>query len=278
MKFTYSLFLFLFLVYTYHVCAYNSINPQQQEDAVEITDNILEDSSAYITYDEGYEAISNVSDEQEDSLNNSITPPVTDTYFSDSIIESRLNKSRFNELMRKFDYSENPYNKPNGAPIKNTTYNYNRYLKYILVFIAIATFITLLFLLLKDQKIRSRIQVVHQQDLTVVFDKETGETDFERLLAKALSEQNYRVCIRARYLIILKTLSDLKFIKWQKDKTNDDYLQETKNRTWYKKLKTATFTFEKVWYGDWPVSVDSYRLLDSFFTELNEEIRKEGNT
>jgi len=279
MKFKSLLILLFNLVHMQNSYAQNGNNSLlPEEDAVEITDSMLADTLTKVTY-EGYGDSSVEYSDEEVYFEKPAGTPLVDNYFSDTTTESRLNKSRFDQLMRKFDYAENPYKKKEKKkvekPVKDSDWIGRKYIKYALFILAIATLFVLIYLLFREQKFKSRISLLSQDNLPIVFDKDTGETDFERMLDKAINEGNYRMCIRAQYLIVLRTLSDLKFIEWKKDKTNHDYLQETKHRSWNKNFKTATYTFEKVWYGDWPLNSASYSLMEPLFAELNVEIRKE---
>lgn len=278
MKFKSLLFLLFNFIYMHNSYAQNGNNSLlPDEDAVELTDSMLADTLTEVTYEE-YDGNSDESAEEEKYFEKPAGTPSVDNYFSDTLTESSLNKNSFDQLMRKFDYAENPYKKKEKRkvekPLKDSDWIGRKYIKYALLIIAIATLFVLVYLLLREQKLKSRVNLLSQDNLPIVFDKDTGETDFERMLDKAMSEGNYRMCIRAQYLIVLSALSDLKFIEWKKDKTNHDYLQETKHHNWNKNFKTATYTFEKVWYGDWPLNSATYSLMESFFTELNAEIRK----
>ncbi|NNE55229.1 MAG: DUF4129 domain-containing protein [Flavobacteriales bacterium] len=105
------------------------------------------------------------------------------------------------------------------------------------------------------------------------LEKNLHETDLERFLKIALKAEDYRSAVRIYYLTAIKRLSQLKWIDWQLDKTNYDYVRELREHEAHGEFRSLTHTFELIWYGEAPVSEKEYSLLsphfDGFIQQLN---------
>jgi hypothetical protein len=107
----------------------------------------------------------------------------------------------------------------------------------------------------------------------VLPDEKTGGTDFIALADKALQEGDLRMCVRYRYLCILKELDEIAFIHWHKDKTNRDYLREIQDPAIRSQFQVQTLVFDYVWYGKFPLSNDQFQSIQSDFQRLIESIQ-----
>lgn len=88
------------------------------------------------------------------------------------------------------------------------------------------------------------------------------ETDLERFLREALAQGNYPLAIRLYYLQIIKSLSEKNAIKWSREKTNRDYLREMRGHSLAEQFREATRIFERIWYGNQPLSAEGYAALE----------------
>ncbi|SMC53393.1 hypothetical protein [Moheibacter sediminis] len=109
---------------------------------------------------------------------------------------------------------------------------------------------------------------------------ETGEEDleqiqnnnFEFLINKAKSEQDYRKAIRYYYLWVLQRLTDRNLIKWHKDKTDFEYLQELKNHTLKEDFYNNTYIYDHTWYGNFNLNSKEFELAESIFQRTLNKI------
>lgn len=90
-------------------------------------------------------------------------------------------------------------------------------------------------------------------------------SELEKMLKIALDEQNYRVSIRIRYLLLLQKLDERRFIHWKPFKTNLEYSMELPtplDQTFFELYPLI----DGVWFGKWKTSAqhDQYiaRLID----------------
>ena len=96
--------------------------------------------------------------------------------------------------------------------------------------------------------------VIRAEDGTEItlanLDEYIQETDLQRFLREALEKGNYSQAVRIYYLQVIKDLSKKEAILWRKEKTNRDYIREMRNHPLSTDFRTATRTYEAVWYGN----------------------------
>lgn len=107
----------------------------------------------------------------------------------------------------------------------------------------------------------------------VYEDEDINDTDLESLLQKAIADKNTRLAIRYSYLILLKKLSDKKIIKYDKDKTNSDYLFEIEDANQRNQFSYVSYIYTYVWYGEFDLSEEDFIKIqekyNSFFKTIN---------
>ena len=99
------------------------------------------------------------------------------------------------------------------------------------------------------------------------------ELDLEILLNKAVSEQNWTMAIRLRFLMVLKKLIDQEHISWHKDLTNRQIAWQIRPLKSRNDFFDLVGYFEKVWYGDVQVTSEYYQKVSPKFQEYKETIR-----
>ncbi len=100
------------------------------------------------------------------------------------------------------------------------------------------------------------------------------ESDFDRFLRMALENNDYRSGVRILFLRSLQGLHLKELIRWKKDKTNNDFLNEMRPHSSYKQFRNLTLAFEIVWYGDTAITEEQFtfiqREFNSFDVLINE--------
>lgn len=94
------------------------------------------------------------------------------------------------------------------------------------------------------------------------------QIDFDKLIKKALKDENYRLATRYLYLKSLKSLANKKLIEWHYDKTNSDYLLEIKDHQTKSLFKRVSYIYDYVWYGEFPIDKDSFNKNLADFNQL----------
>lgn len=94
------------------------------------------------------------------------------------------------------------------------------------------------------------------------------QVDFDKLIKKALKNNNYRLATRYMYLKTLKVLASKKTIEWHYDKTNTDYLNEIKDSRLKSLFKRVSYIYDYVWYGEFPIDELSFNKNKEDFNQL----------
>lgn len=94
------------------------------------------------------------------------------------------------------------------------------------------------------------------------------ESDLERFLREALVAANYPLAIRLYYLQVIKQFSESGAIRWSREKTNRDYLRETRAHRAATEFRATTRIYERVWYGNQPIDAKAFQELEPEFKNL----------
>lgn len=98
------------------------------------------------------------------------------------------------------------------------------------------------------------------------------ETDLERFLREALAMGNYNQAVRIYYLQVIKDLSQKEAIVWSREKTNRDYLREMRSHPLNADFRSATLTYEEVWYGNLALDRNIYEGIEGRMKYLLQRI------
>lgn len=119
------------------------------------------------------------------------------------------------------------------------------------------------------QQPRSRIIARDGVEITAAnLDQYLHETDLDYFLRDALAKGNYALAVRLYYLQAIKQLSEKGAIQWSREKTNRDYMREMRSHPLSESFRTATRTFEQVWYGNQGLTQNSFAQIEPTFKNL----------
>ena len=93
--------------------------------------------------------------------------------------------------------------------------------------------------------------------------------DFEREIAQAQQDGDYRRGIRLLYIYTLKKLTDRQLIRWRPGKTNHDYQAELRNTPWQDAFEQLSYYYEYAWYGNFPADEAMYRRVEQLFHQVD---------
>ena len=116
-------------------------------------------------------------------------------------------------------------------------------------------------------------KVIDPETLNILEDieKNIHDVPLEQLLNKVLEAGDYKMAIRIHYLIIIKKLSDINWIRWKKHKTNLEYrLEMRKQNDAYDVFSDLTNIFEGIWYGEMDINKKDYNLLAGQFRQFTK--------
>lgn len=97
--------------------------------------------------------------------------------------------------------------------------------------------------------------------------------DLHSLIKQAVLEENYRFAVRYQYLLSLKLLDEHRFIQYEFQKTNKEYLQEISETHLQQLFAEVTKFYEFIWYGNFDVSSADYRIAANGFSKIENELK-----
>ena len=104
------------------------------------------------------------------------------------------------------------------------------------------------------------------------LDEYIHETDLDRFLREALEASNWPLAVRLYFLQTIKQLSEKEAIAWSKEKTNRDYLREMRSHPLGTQFRDITRQYERVWYGNQPLTAAEFARLEPEFKALIRDI------
>jgi hypothetical protein len=142
--------------------------------------------------------------------------------------------------------------------------------QYVLI---IAVVVIIVFLVLKNN-IRA---LFYGKSASVPIDFKEFEEDihninFDELIADAISKKDFRKAVRLHFLKLLKELTDKNLIKWQIDKTNNDYSIELRSSKFNSKFNELALLYEYVWYGDFQLDETNFMATIAKFNEFKVSV------
>lgn len=98
------------------------------------------------------------------------------------------------------------------------------------------------------------------------------DIDYDSALKRAIAAQNYRLAIRLMYLQTLKELAQRNIIQYRQERTNNDYLMQLFQTSYYKDFFRLTRNFEYAWYGQFSVSPHSFEQIKTEFATFKQRM------
>ena len=102
-------------------------------------------------------------------------------------------------------------------------------------------------------------------------EKISDPSGYDRLIGKAVANQNYRLAIRYLYLQTLQILSNHGLIQLSPDKTNYEYVRELSGKLYQDDFSGITLGYEYVWYGKFEIGKDTYQKLSADYKTFQQK-------
>lgn len=109
----------------------------------------------------------------------------------------------------------------------------------------------------------NNVKVLEEEEVTP-----TPGRNFDTAVAKAVSENNYRLAVRYLYLQLLQRLAAAGAIEFAVDKTNTEYLRELTGKPYKEAVSELTRYYDYVWYGEFEMDAALYAKVESKFKNL----------
>ncbi len=94
--------------------------------------------------------------------------------------------------------------------------------------------------------------------------------NLKMLAEEALKNQDFRLALRYRYLLVLQQLIQRKLIVWKSSKTNFDYQKELRETQFLTPFTEVTRIYNFVWYGHFDLDEKAYSELEVTFNHLEQ--------
>ncbi len=146
----------------------------------------------------------------------------------------------------------------------------------IFTVIVVGILVFLLYLLLRN-KVFNFDKKIANKELYQVFDEnvDINNLDLDSIFSKVMIERNYKLAIRIRFLMVLKMLVNQEYLRWEKDKTNGDYIHELSKTNLILDFKHLVFVFERIWFSDVEINASDFSILNPFFTNFISKLKKD---
>ena len=112
----------------------------------------------------------------------------------------------------------------------------------------------------------------HISDTEKEEDDLSDASAYDGLIAKAVRDKNYRLAIRYSYLQTLQMLSGSGVLQFSADKTNYQYVNELRGKTYQNDFAAITLNYEYVWYGKFDINEDVYSRLLGEYRSFHQKI------
>ena len=137
---------------------------------------------------------------------------------------------------------------------------------FFILFIIFKLFFTEGFLQRKSAKIPVNLLAEEDHDVK-------GDTDYDKKIAFAVNNKNYRLATRYLYLQTIQKLATTGIIIFAADKTNSQYLYELGSKSYKNEFASLTLNYDYVWYGEFSIDEDAFLKLQSRFKQFNNQLR-----
>jgi len=211
----------------------------------------------------------------------------TETYLQERLERRDFNKQRWEELTRDLQYptadpereqqdkKENQQN-AGGGDRRGGSGSFggdaSGAISVLLILLLAVALAVILGILINRRRPRNRrVKSDGATDLQQIREN-IYETDLQRLIREAKEGGEYERALRLYYLELLKQLSLRRFIRWKKDKTNREYLQEMHTQAQYQDFEQLTRAFERIIYGGQGLDPQRFGRLEALFQDFLETL------
>lgn len=149
-----------------------------------------------------------------------------------------------------------------------------KYLPYLLLAIGVFIIIRLLY---KYDVFKRRAAAQNQPDIQLADDEKiVKSSNISDLIKNAKVQKDHRMAVRYLYLNLLRQLDTREYIRFKKDKTNDDYIAELSDQPLISEFENLTYYYDFIWYGQYPVDEAFFSQIEQKFDHFLAQINKKA--
>ncbi len=140
-------------------------------------------------------------------------------------------------------------------------------LGYILIGVLVIALMFLIYYLFVNSNSKGK-KVTAVTDIQELNPTEIPLSELQRLLQEALARKDYRGAVRIYFIFVIRGLATKKWISWEKEKTNFDYLREMSGKSEFDDFNRSVSFFEFIWYGERQIDELTFEKIKPGFTSL----------
>lgn len=190
--------------------------------------------------------------------------------FGDSLESSRhIPDKALNELRKDkaFWYANEVFKKKQAK--QEQPFTARPLFQTILWIVIITGFVVFLFMYLAN----SNISLFRRSVVVASNEEEAEETDifsidYQKEIAAAIRNADYRLAVRLLFLQLLRNLSDRNIIEYKPDSTNMDYLRQLRSTNLYEGFVWLARNYEYSWYGHFAIGKEKFDLVKKEFEKF----------
>ena len=98
------------------------------------------------------------------------------------------------------------------------------------------------------------------------------EADYDKLIAAAAVNKDYRLGVRYLYLQCLQLLITKGLVTPAADKTNYQYVHELYGKSYKNDFAALTLNYEYIWYGEFAIDETAYIRISKHFKQFKDQL------
>ena len=120
-------------------------------------------------------------------------------------------------------------------------------------------------------------QYFSKKDIAIVQEETTWEdvqefNEWDKAIAEALYNNNYRLATRILYLQSLQKLNDHSWINYKKETLTSAYMQKLYDTRLYASFAVVTRYFDYTWYGHYELTAENFQQIRAQFIQFQNSI------
>jgi hypothetical protein len=203
-------------------------------------------------------------------------------YFSKPVHPESIDKENWKETIEGLDYNEMVKEKKRAQEPKefkekpSTLFASISTLVKIILFGGIIALLAYLLIRFMSQKTDKKLKKPKQSFSLEDVEEHLLDIDLKRFLDEALQKKQFGLAVRIYYLMCIKLMDNTHAIQWKKEKTNNQYLIETRQRPFYASFQLLTRIYEKTWFGNIAVNEVVFQRIERNFDDFIKQVKKNG--
>jgi len=175
----------------------------------------------------------------------------------------------YNELKEKKPEPKKEESKP--VDFSKFDWNFGKDFGTVMLFILIALVIVMIIYAFFGK------QYFSKKDVAIVEEETTWEdvqefNEWDKAIAEALSNNNYRLATRILYLQSLQKLNDHSWINYNKETLTSAYMQKLYDTRLYASFAVVTRYFDYTWYGHYELTAENFQQIRAQFIQFQNSI------